>query len=83
MTELPSLTQAQRRALEAVGRGEVRHRFHRSGNTYETPYAVGRASLVKLEILGLIADFREPGYTGMRFTVMLTAKGRQILETPR
>lgn len=85
MPEEPALTLAQRRALEAVGRGQVLHRYHDRGNVYEGPLGIGSASLVKLELLGLIQDFRHPGDSkyGMKLGVMLTAKGRAILETPR
>jgi hypothetical protein len=71
------LTQAQRRALEAVRDGLCRRVYSKDGNVYRGPACVGGQALWRLEKLKLIRDGLKLGMHG--YAVELTDAGREQL----
>lgn len=74
------LTLAQRKALKAVDGGKVRHVYGSAGNLYRAPEGIDPRSVRKLETLGLIADTRDDAGSHPDLLVILTAKGRSVME---
>lgn len=81
MTEIPYLTLAMRRALEAVAAGKALHIYTQRGNIYRGPKGTDSRCFRKLEAFGFIADIavaEMPGTKEIPIGVMLTATGQQV-----
>jgi hypothetical protein len=76
----PKLTNAQRRALEAVRDGKVTRVYRADGNTFQTPPGVGPQALWALDRRRLICD-GDKITRGIFITVRmdLTDAGRKAL----
>ena len=80
---MKNLTPSERRALEAVARGEVLRIYRKDGNTFRAPPGLGAATLWRLASRWLIADGATLHHgLDTHVRMQLTVRGKNALASP-